>query len=66
MIPSYNEFNIMNSQDQMAVYEEMRKKGWLNLAETANRSESGVYGKMYNLISASLMENTTTSCTATR
>lgn len=58
MIPSYNEFNIMNSQDQMAVYEEMRKKGWLNLAETANRSESGVYGRMYNLISASLMENT--------
>ncbi len=40
----------MNSQDQMAVYEEMRKKGWLNLAETANRSESGVYGRMYNLI----------------
>lgn len=63
MIPSYNEFNIMNSQDQMAVYEEMRKKGWLNLAETANRSESGVYGKMYSLISASRMENTPTAIT---
>jgi len=58
MIPSYNEFNISNSQDQMGIYEEMRAKGWLNLAEIANRSESGVYGKMYNLISSSQMANT--------
>ena len=26
MKPSYNEFNIMNSQDQMGVYDEMEKK----------------------------------------
>lgn len=58
MIPSYNDFNIMNSQDQMAVYEEMRAKGWLNLAEITNRSESGIYGKMYNLISSSQLDNT--------
>jgi TonB-dependent outer membrane receptor, SusC/RagA subfamily, signature region len=50
-IPSYNQYNIMNSQDQMSVYREMHRKGWLNLAEVANDSESGVYGKMYNLIS---------------
>ena len=50
--PSYNEFNIMNSQDQMSVYKEMKDKGWLNFAETYRASESGVYGNMYNLISA--------------
>ena len=59
--PSYNNFNIMNSQEQMSVYREMEKKGWLNYAELANASESGVYGKMYNLISAGQLENTETA-----
>ena len=47
MRPSYNNFNIMNSQDQMSVYEEMRAGGWLNYSDVANASESGVYGEMY-------------------
>ena len=47
MRPSYNNFNIMNSQEQMSVYEEMRKGGWLNYSNVANASESGVYGEMY-------------------
>ena len=29
MKPSYKNFNIMNSQDQMSVYKEMADKGWL-------------------------------------
>lgn len=49
-IPTYSEFNIMNSQDQMSVYEEMRKAGWLNFAEIGNASEGGIYNKLYNLI----------------
>lgn len=49
--PSYNTYNIMNSQDQMAVYQELAQKGYLNYAEIANASSSGVYGKMYQLIS---------------
>ena len=49
--PSYNTFNIMNSQDQMSVYQELQQKGYLNYAETANKSESGVYGKMYQMLS---------------
>ena len=49
--PSYNNFNIMNSQDQMEVYQELQQKGYLNYAETANASNSGIYGKMYQLIS---------------
>ena len=49
--PSYDTFNIMNSQDQMEVYQELQQKGYLNYAETANSSNSGIYGKMYQLIS---------------
>ena len=49
--PSYANFNIMNSQDQMSVYQELQQKGFLNYAETANASETGVYGKMYQMLS---------------
>lgn len=48
--PSYSTFNIMNSQDQMSIYQELANKGFLNYAETANAKNSGVYGKMYQLI----------------
>ena len=48
--PTYDTFNIMNSQDQMEVYQELQQKGYLNYAETANASDSGIYGKMYQLI----------------
>ena len=48
--PSYRNFNIMNSQDQMAIYQELQQKGYLNYAETANAANSGIYGKMYQLI----------------
>ena len=49
--PSYSNFNIMNSQEQMGIYQELQQKGYLNFAETANASNSGVYGKMYQLLS---------------
>ena len=49
--PSYSTFNIMNSQDQMAVYQELQQKGYLNYAGTANAADSGIYGKMYQLMS---------------
>ncbi|MEO6819499.1 MAG: SusC/RagA family TonB-linked outer membrane protein [Ginsengibacter sp.] len=48
--PSYNNYNIMNSADQMTAYAELESKGFLNLADIANRNDWGVYGKMYNLI----------------
>ena len=50
LVPKYSNFNIMNSQEQMGIYKEMQQKGWLNFAETYRNSESGVYGKMYQLI----------------
>ena len=48
-VPSYRDYNIMNSQDQMEVYNEMERKGWLNFARVYNYSSSGIYGKMYHL-----------------
>ena len=48
--PSYNQFNIMNSQEQMSVYKEMYNAGFLTFAGTYRGSESGVYGKMYQLM----------------
>ena len=48
--PQYSTFNIMNSQDQMEIYQELQQKGYLNYAETANSMNSGIYGKMYQLI----------------
>lgn len=58
MIPSYGDFNIMNSQDQMSVYQDMYNKGWLGNSRVTNASASGIYGKMYSLINAGLLENT--------
>ena len=51
LIPNYRQLNLMNSQDQMDIYREMEQKGWLKYAETANAANSGVYGKMYQMLS---------------
>ena len=58
MTPRYADFNIMNSQDQMSVYQEMAAKGWLNNSTIANASSSGVYGKMWELVNTGKLENT--------
>ncbi len=48
--PYYGNYNIMNSQEQMGFYEELRKTGWLEYERTANARYSGVYGKMYQML----------------
>ena len=50
--PSYSNFNILNSQDQMGIYKEMEEKGWLHFSGVLNGSDYGVYGKMYELINS--------------
>lgn len=56
MIPSYSDFNILDSQEQMGIYKEMRDKGWLGMSDVLNgrqhgsNGDYGVYGKMYELI----------------
>ena len=47
--PSYSNFNILNSQEQMGIYRELKDKGWLGLSSVLNGSDYGVYGKMYEL-----------------
>lgn len=46
--PSYNNFNIMNSAEQMSVDAEIARKGLMNLSDVGNRADKGVYGKMYD------------------
>jgi TonB-linked SusC/RagA family outer membrane protein len=48
--PSYSQFDILNSQDQMSVYMEMIDKGYLNSAELYTAHNGGVFNQMYNLI----------------
>ena len=48
--PSYSEFNIMNSQEMMGVYKEMEAKGWLAIENLVNAENTGIYGKMYQLL----------------
>ena len=48
--PNYANFNIMNSQEQMGVYREMEKGGYLNFSDVYRAADSGVYGKMYRLM----------------
>lgn len=50
MVPTYSNYNIMNSQEQMGFYKELKDKGWLSFAETYTRKNSGVYGHMYRLL----------------
>ncbi|MES2456815.1 MAG: TonB-dependent receptor plug domain-containing protein [Bacteroidota bacterium] len=48
MKPSYNNFDILNSADQMNVYLEMLNKGWLNHASSSRSANGGIFTKMYN------------------
>ena len=48
--PSYANFNIMNSQEQMGIYQELENNGLLAFGRTYRAASSGVYGKMYRLM----------------
>lgn len=48
--PTYNQFNIMNSQEQMSVYKEMMNAGYLTFGGAYRASDSGIFGKMYHLM----------------
>ncbi|HEY8387338.1 MAG TPA: SusC/RagA family protein, partial [Parasegetibacter sp.] len=49
--PSYDNYNLMNSADQMSVYSEMYRKGWLNFSDILRVADGGVFAKMNRLIS---------------
>ena len=50
--PSYNNYNIMNSQEMMGVYKEMADKGWLQLENMVNAQNTGIYGYMFQQLRA--------------
>jgi TonB-linked SusC/RagA family outer membrane protein len=47
LTPSYRNFNIMNSAQQMSVLGELERKGYLS-SSILSKPDYGVYGKMYN------------------
>ena len=55
MKPNYRNFNIMDSQEQMDVYKTMASNGYLNFSDVYRASDSGVYGKMYHLLTVNLV-----------
>ncbi len=48
--PGYQNFDIMNSGDQMSIYAELERKGFLDFNSIADRANAGPYGKMADLI----------------
>lgn len=50
-IPTYQDYNILNSKQQMSINRELYEKGWINIANTQFASSHGPYGKMFDYIS---------------
>src|SRR5690606_5109802 len=48
--PTYNDYNIMNSADQVALYLEMEEKGYLNHSDVLTATNYGVFGKMHEMM----------------
>lgn len=52
MVPSYSQYNILNSQETMGILEEMRSKGFLSLPSVLQGRSGGVY----NLLSRAMYD----------
>ena len=48
--PNYNQFDLLNSQDEISVYKEMVEKGILGITTPGSAINYGVLGKMFDLI----------------
>ncbi|MGN0003691.1 MAG: SusC/RagA family TonB-linked outer membrane protein [Sphingobacterium composti] len=48
--PTYNQFDIMNSAEQMKLIIDMENKGFLNHSQVSRAATGGVFTKMYNLM----------------
>jgi TonB-linked SusC/RagA family outer membrane protein len=49
--PTYNQFDILNSRDEMSVYREMYDKGLIDITTSVKGQNYGAMGKMFALIS---------------
>ena len=50
MIPNYNQYDIMNSQETMDVYQELERKGYFSLSSYTQARYGGAYNIMYRAI----------------
>ncbi|MFT3680470.1 MAG: SusC/RagA family TonB-linked outer membrane protein [Ferruginibacter sp.] len=50
--PSYGDYNIMNSAEQMSVLAALERNGFLEAPGITTYADNGVYGKMYDLLDA--------------
>jgi TonB-linked SusC/RagA family outer membrane protein len=48
--PTYKQFDIMNSVDEMSVYREMYEKGLVDITTSAKAQNYGALGKMFTMI----------------
>ena len=48
--PNYDQFDIMNSAEQMSIMMEMENKGYFNHSGVSRAANGGVFYKMYNLM----------------
>src|SRR5690606_17505820 len=48
--PTYSEFDILNSAEQMALLIDLENKGYLNHSSVSRAATGGVFHKMYNLM----------------
>jgi TonB-linked SusC/RagA family outer membrane protein len=48
--PTYQQYDLMNSADEMGVYREMYEKGRLDISTGVRAKDYGVMGKMFSLI----------------
>ncbi|WP_373845940.1 SusC/RagA family TonB-linked outer membrane protein [Bacteroides heparinolyticus] len=49
-IPSYTDFDLLNSQETMSIYQEMNRKGYFSVRNTLYGRRSGVYHQMYKAL----------------
>lgn len=49
-IPNYSQYDLLNSQETMSVYDEMRSKGYFTMEESLFGRRSGVFYLMYNAL----------------
>jgi TonB-linked SusC/RagA family outer membrane protein len=49
--PTYKQFDILNSGDEMSVYRELYEKGLIDVTTSVRAQNYGALGKMFNLIS---------------
>lgn len=49
-IPSYTDFDLLNSQESMSIYQEMNRKGYFSVQNTLYGRRSGIYHQMYKAL----------------